>query len=328
MQLNNNRYFALASAQLLPFSSFLSPVHHIADEAVLFAKQALEKVESKAWKDALSMYTQGIETYPEQAFFHACRSLLNAHLGDQEGAFYDYQVAKSIDFNYHIYLEWFENKPDTATIDPAVGYSDLQALLEAALDATQGFDYEHAVVLYSKALVTFENSAEILVYRGALYMRLLRYDLAIADFESALTLDPTHFPAKLAIAKFYEAVHEEKAARDTFDEAALLSPESSLVYEERGNFFVEQHAYPEALADYNMLVSLLPDDFYVYAIRADLLGKMEKWDEALQDYSRAIQLNPYYSDLYSYRAEAKEKLGDAEGAAADRRLYEQIEAED
>jgi len=328
MQLDNNRYFMLASAQLFPFSTASTDYEGTNDEALKLARSAFELVVQGKLQEAIAMYTQGIEAYPEQAFFHACRSLLNEQLEDQEGAFYDYQVAKSIDFNYHIYLEWRENRPDSAEVDPAIGFSDLQSILEAALEATQQFDYEHALTLYAQALTSFGGSADLFVYRGALQMRLLRYDLAVTDFESALLMDPAHVQAQLSLAKFYQAIHEQEAAREAFDKAVRLSPESSVIYEERGNFLQEHGAHTEALADYDMLVSLLPDDFYVYAIRADLLGKMEKWDAALSDYSKAIQLNPYYSDLYTYRAEVKEKLGDNDGAAADRRKYEEIEAEE
>lgn len=328
MQLNNNRYFVLASAQLFPFSTAAAAYNVSGDEALMLARSAFELVAEGKLAEAIVVYTQGIEAYPEQAFFHACRSLLNEKLEDQEGAFYDYQVAKSIDFNYHIYLEWRENKPETATADPAIGFTDLQSLLGAALESTQRFDYKHALDLYGQALVAFEESADLFVYRGALQMRLLRYDLAVADFEAALHMDPTHVQAQLSLAKFYKAIYEQEAALEAFNKAVLLAPENSVIYEERGNFLQNQKAYTEALADYDTLVSLLPDDFYVYAIRADLLGKMERWDAALLDYSKAIQLNPYYSDLYTYRAEVKEKLGDPDGAAADRRKYEEIEAED
>ncbi|WDF70629.1 hypothetical protein PQ465_09690 [Sphingobacterium oryzagri] len=333
MDIEKNRYFQLASAQLFPYhgtaaATVLDSDKQDEDEAVRLARQAFAYVIAGDDERALTCYTEGISRFPEQAFFHACRSILNTKLSDQEGAFYDYQVAKSIDFNYHIFLEWHENKPEVSTIDPAVGYNDLQSLLESALDATQQFDYEHALTLYAQAVSAFPDSADVLVYQGALHMRLLRYDLAYENFKAALLLAPDHFQAYVSLGKFYQAIHDYAAAQKAFDAAATISPENSVIYEERGNFLIERKAYTAALSDLDKLVELLPDDFYVYAIRADLLDKMDAWMRALADYSKAIQLNPYYSDLYTYRAEIKEKLGDLEGAAADRRLYEEIEAED
>lgn len=328
MGIKNNRYFLLASAQLFPLNEVNVIDQPSDDEALLLAKKAFKSFREGDFQAALSLYTAGITRFPEQAFFHAARSILNAQLHDPEGAFYDYQVAKGIDFNYHIFLEWYVNKPDMPVAEPAVGFSDLQSLLETALDATQQFDYEHALKLYTQAVSAFSESADVLVYRGALHMRLLRYDLALSDFQTAIVLEPAHFQAHLSLAKLYQAIHAFDLALDAFDKAALLSPDSSVIYEERGNFHIEQHAYTEALADLNRLVMLLPDDFYVYAIRGDLHGRMEAWESALLDYSKAIQLNPYYSDLYSYRAEVKEKMGDLDGAAADRHLFEQIEADE
>lgn len=326
MSLLENTYFLLPSAQLFPVD-FLEPEKVKTDDPVLtLAQHAFSIYKTGQLAQAMEQYNSGIQQFPDQPFFYACRSILNEAMGDEEGAFYDYQVAKGLDFNYQAFLEWVENKPtDERNLEK---YSGLRPLLADALESTQHFDYEHTLKLYAYANEEYPNEVDVLVYRGALYIRLLRYDKALADLNQALAMDAGHFQAYLLRAKLFKAVRENERAQIDFDKAAELQPKAAVVYEERGNFLAEQKLYDEALRDFDKLVVLLPEDFYVYALRADLFEKMTKWGSALQDYSKAIELNPYYSDLYAYRAEMKDRLGDTLGAAHDRRRFEELEQEE
>lgn len=326
MSLTNNRYFLLASAQLFPLAFLESVITETDDAALTVAREAFASYRSGRPEIALEQYTVAIQQFPDQPFFYACRSILNMTLGDEEGAFYDYQVAKGLDFNYQAFLEWVENRPTEVT--PLEGGAELKQLLSDALETTQQFDYEHALKLYAYAYEKFPEDVDVLVYRGALHIRLLRYNRALSDLNQAITKNPIHFQAHLFRAKLFKAIREHKKAREDFDKAVEIQPETGVIYEERGSFLVDLKYYNEALFDFNKLVSLLPEDFYVYALRADLFEKMENWEAALQDYSKAIVLNPYYSDLYAYRADMKDRLGDTVGAAEDRRMFEELEKED
>ncbi|TYR32171.1 hypothetical protein FXV77_20150 [Sphingobacterium phlebotomi] len=326
MSLINNRYFLLASTQLFPLN-FLKPIVMEAEDAALIAaRDAFIAYREGQSEIALEKYTVAIQQFPDQPFFYACRSILNMALGDEEGAFYDYQVAKGLDFNYQAFLEWVENRPVEEV--PLGTHTDLKNLLSDALEATQQFDYEYTLKLYAYAQEKYPEDVDVLVYRGALHIRLLRYDSALSDLNQAITMSPMHFQAYLFRAKLFKAVQEHKEAKENFAKAAEIQPDAAVIYEERGGFLVDLKSYEEALLDFNKLVSLLPEDFYVYALRADLFEKMENWKAALYDYSKAIALNPYYSDLYAYRANMKDRLGDTTGAAEDRRVFEELEKED
>ena len=323
----NNVYLALASSQLFP-SLNSEGSSTMVDEipALKAAAEALTLYRQGKPEDALALYSKAITDFPDQAFFYACRSIINEELDDSEGAFYDYQAAKGLDFNYYTFLEWLENRPFELHRLPT--FATQKELLDYALQAVQEFDYTTALACYTKALTQFGQDAAVLVYRGRLYMRLLKYDLALADFQASLDLQPTHFQALLSRAKLFVALREERLALADFAAAIAQEPSNSLGYEERGNFLMEKGSYEMAIIDFNSLVDLLPEDFYVFALRADLFEKMENWEYALVDYDKAIQYNPYYSDLYAYRAAIKEKLGDMDGAAADRLKYEEIEADE
>lgn len=326
MSLTTNRYFLLASAQLFPLAFMEPPSLEADDVALNVAKQAFSSFKEGQLQSALEQYTAAIQRFPDQPFFYACRSILNMILDDEEGAFYDYQVAKGLDFNYQAFLEWAENRP---TDEMPIGeYTQLKQIFADALESTQQFDYEHTLKLYERAHSAYPDDIDVLVYRGALHIRLLRYDEALSDLNQAIATTPDHFQAYLFRAKLYKAIQEQEKAKADFDKAVALQPEEGLIYEERGSFLIDLKSYDAALVDFNKLVTLLPEDFYVYALRADLFEKMGDWEGAMYDYSKAITLNPYYSDLYAYRADMKERLGDTSGAAKDRAMFEELENED
>lgn len=324
MVLQHNIYFELASAQLFPtLASTTTSV--TGSDALGLASDALTQYLSGELHAAVDTYSAAISKYPDQAFFYACRSIVNEELGDGEGGFYDYQAAKGLDFNYHTFIEWLENKPVSSSRSK---YTTLKEASSEALEAVQRFDYASALALYTAAIKQSPEEVDLLVYRGSLYLRLVHYNLALEDFNKALAMDSVHYQAYLSRAKLYLAIRERDAALADFAQAIALEPENSLGYEERGNFLIEQGFYTEALRDFSKLVNLLPEDFYVFALRADLFEKMEDWSSALYDYDKAITFNPYYADLYAYRADIKEKLGDTDGALADRLAFERIEADE
>jgi len=307
--------------------------------AVELAQLGLSYYLSHDFKAALEVYNQAISQFPDIAFFYACRWIINTTLEDDEGAFYDYQVAKKLDFHYHSLIEWLENKPFLSEIEAentqikelllriqAEGASaDLYQKL--ALEYVHGFDYLKAIQLYSQAL-DIEAQAAIYVFRGAVYTKLIQYAEALADFNAAITLDATYINAYIFRAKLYESLGAIDLAFHDYEQAIQLNPSLSVIYEERASLYERLDRLPAALYDYNILVDLVKDDFYPLTLRADIKERMEDWHGALSDYSAAIALNPYYSDLYQYRAGIKERLGDLKGAEQDYAKFEELEEED
>src|SRR5690606_31281011 len=243
MSLTNNRYFLLASAQLFPLP-FLDPVDTtIDDPALASAQEAFSSFRNGRPEVALEQYTEAIQRFPDQPFFYACRSILNMALSEEEVAFYDYQVAKGLDFNYQAFLEWVENRPSEET--PLERNTELKQLLSAALETTQQFDYEHTLKLYAYAHGKYPEDVDVLVYRGALHIRLLRYDRALTDLNQAISMNPTHFQAYLFRAKLFKAIQEHEKAKEDFDKAIEIQPEAGVIYEERGGFLVDLKYYEE-----------------------------------------------------------------------------------
>lgn len=309
----------------------------LTNSALAYSYLALYYFKIKAYGDAVAIYSRAIEQYKDEPYFYASRCLVYRLMGEDEGAFYDYQIAKRLDFNYHSVLEWQENQDDMCyfeaenlviqELESKLKTLNTEELNSLGLEYVHCYDYVKAIELYSAAIDNAQHvDSNHYVFRGSIYLKLTCFELALRDFDQAIELDKDQSAAYIFRAKVFESYHAwEKALQDYAK--AEENDKSSIVYEERASLFERLGCLQEALSDFDRLVELNPEDFYVYSLRADLKEKLEDMHGALLDYSKAIALNPYYSDLYSYRAAVKEKLGDSLGAKLDLEKFNELEDE-
>ena len=85
---------------------------HLAHHALAYSYLGLYYVKIGSYDKAIATFTNAIEHFPEEPFFYASRCLIYRQLEEDEGGFYDYQIAKRLDFNYHSVLEWQENQAE------------------------------------------------------------------------------------------------------------------------------------------------------------------------------------------------------------------------
>ena len=90
-----------------------------------------------------------------------------------------------------------------------------------------------------------------------------------------------------------------------YNRAIALKPGNESAYYFRGNARSELGDRRGAKEDYGRAIELNPEDADAYT--------------AIADYSRAIEIKPDDADAYYNRGIAKRKLGDYDGAAADRK---------
>ena len=310
----------------------------LTDHALAYSYLGLYYLKIATYDKAIATFTNAIEHFPEEPFFYASRCLIYRQIEEDEGAFYDYQIAKRLDFNYHSVLEWQENQAELTYFEAEnLVIQELESksqqlskdeINSLGLEYVHSYSYLKAINLYSWAIVNSESSdSNLFVFRGSLYLKLTCFELALSDFNQAIALDKNRAAAYIFRAKVFESYRNYQSALQDYAQAEEIDGNSSIVYEERASLFERLGNFKEALLDFDRLVSLNPEDFYVYSLRADLNEKLENFTQALADYSKAIDLNPYYSDLYSYRAAIREKLGDAVGARADLDKFNELEDE-
>ncbi|XP_045777186.1 RNA polymerase II-associated protein 3-like isoform X1 [Maniola jurtina] len=86
---------------------------------------------------------------------------------------------------------------------------------------------------------------------------------------------------------------------------------------ERGNNFVKQEKWDDAIACYNRAIELVKDDAIYYANRGLCHLKKESLHQAETDCTEALRLDPTYVKALQRRATAREKLGSLRAASHD-----------
>jgi tetratricopeptide (TPR) repeat protein len=199
--------------------------------------------------------------------------------------------------------------------------------------------------------------------RGLAFQESGQADRAIADFTTAITLDPAHYAAYLAYVNrgivFKDRGETYKALED-FNMALILNPSYANAYYNRGWIFAETgqldravedytraieidpangkafnnrgaahedlRQFDRALADYEQAIRLDPFDYLAYGNRGMVLGRMGRPGEAVESFTRAIEINPDFIRAYRARGELYAAMGLPDRSEQDRARAAALEA--
>jgi len=136
-----------------------------------------------------------------------------------------------------------------------------------------------------------ENRSLVHLQRGAMYRRLGKYELALADFTMSIHYDP----------------------------------KSAYAYTGRGNAHRGLHQIDEAIEDHTKAIELKPDYAEAYNNRGNAWRDKKDNKRAIADYDTALKIDPHYASGYYNRGNAQLDEGDKAGAIADYRKALEID---
>ncbi len=162
-----------------------------------------------------------------------------------------------------------------------------------------------------------QAQAAALVNRGATYWYIDKTELALADFNRAIALDPKNARAFRERSNAYRGIGQlDKALADAND-AVRLDPNNAQGFDYRANVFNNNRQYDRAIADYNEALRLKPGDAQTYMDRGVAYYFKKDYAAAIGDYDQAIKLDPKKSRAYTNRGAAYKKLGRIDQAITD-----------
>ena len=177
--------------------------------------------------------------------------------------------------------------------------------LEQAEKAYDKKQWDKAIHLYTLAIdgETLDKDELKFAYtlRGMAWGEKGQYDLAIADNNRAIELDPKYAYAYRCRGGAWCAKKDFDKALADYNRAIELAPKDSDSYCGRGLVWSSKEQYDKALADYTRAIELEPKDAYAYAFRASAWMFKRDYDKALVDCSRAIKLDPKNAIFYQLR---------------------------
>jgi len=151
------------------------------------------------------------------------------------------------------------------------------------------------------------------------------YDVAIANSNKALQLDPEHSGVLVCRGRCYFRKGDYDLALLDFNKAIELAPKVVEVYYDRGVTYYDKHDYDRAIADFDKVTQLNPNATGPYIYRGYVYSDKGDDNRAVAEYSEAIRIEPDYILPYQLRAEAYEKIGDKVKAQADRDKIAELE---
>ncbi len=119
--------------------------------------------------------------------------------------------------------------------------------------------------------------------RSVGFVALGNYDLALADLERAIALNPDYAPS----------------------------------YFNRGNIYASIGDFEQALVDYNRAIQLDESDAHYYLHRGRVNAELQHFAVAVENYERVIELDPMLVEAYFWMGVAHFELGEYEKAVVD-----------
>ena len=116
------------------------------------------------------------------------------------------------------------------------------------------------LILFSApALVASEHAVE----RNDIGARLLeqgKVDAAIAEFKSALSLEPKYFPARLNLAYSYERAERIEDAMKAYREAINFQPRNFFAHNNLGVLYDKKGLHDDAIREFETALAIEPDN--------------------------------------------------------------------
>lgn len=216
--------------------------------------------------------------------------------GDTDGAFRAFSQAIELDPTHApafagravIYLG--QRNLDAAVDDFVKAFS---------LDAAMADEY---MSFFNGLAEAAPNDPNVYNYRGRAYYALNETAKALADFERAITMDPTKGVFYANRGLVYSRLGEIEVAIADYSRSIELAPEYHMAYYDRAIDYAALGEYQKAFDDYSRSIQLNPSHANSYNNRAAIYVKYEMFEEAIDDHTKALALQPHNGRFYMNRA--------------------------
>ena len=190
---------------------------------------------------------------------------------------------------------------------------------------------------------TAKDQAEEHYNLGMVYGRQGKFDLAIEEYNQAITFQPDHLMAHFNTALLYQKENRMEEAEDEYQlvikilpQAALAYNNLGLIYEGKGdrvkaeelyteasrfhpllpdplynlgNLYAKEGKYPQAMEKYDSCLKVDPTNYKAYNDRGDLYYKSGEIDRAISYFQKALAIQPDYEMAHNNLGTAYIRMG-------------------
>lgn len=178
-------------------------------------------------------------------------------------------------------------------------------------------DKPGATADYQRAITFNPTDTAALNGRGVAKSELGDKKGALLDFNRAISIDPNFYKAYNNRGNIKSELGDNKGAIDDFTRAIALYPNNAVAYNDRA---ISKSALGDkqgALDDYTRAIAIDPTDAVAYNNRGLAKYALANKQGALDDFNRSIAIDPNYARAYHSRGVTKYALGDKQGTLDD-----------
>jgi len=199
----------------------------------------------------------------------------------------------------------------------ALIFSIVVLLTFSLLSYVHSQDYKNPVTFFTAAIKSNHTfNAFAYTNRGFAFMELKDYRNAITDQESAIEiLKRGDLFYNKGYAEFKSG--DTTAAMNDFSKAILLDSTLSSAYIYRSTILDGLKRYPEAMIEIVKAEKIIHGSAKVYCKKGNIYLHQNQYQEAINCYSKSIKLNDSFVESYENKAIAEQKAGKLNNACSD-----------
>lgn len=163
-------------------------------------------------------------------------------------------------------------------------------------------DYRLSDEEQAAALGPNPASAKEFIDRGIVHLDNRRYELAIADFTSAIDLAPDESYGWANRGLAYVWLRDAANAQKDLEQAQTIDPNNAVVYRAFGLMALQQGNQSEAIDRFTQSLDLDPESSFAYRMRATARLQISDFDAAFEDSRSATLLDPSVAESYYVRS--------------------------
>ncbi len=197
--------------------------------------------------------------------------------------------------------------------------SDNDFLIRAGEIKLKDGDIKGAFQTFDKAVKAFPKQSEPYFKRGRVYFKQNQLDLALKDFNKAISIDQIAMYYTSRGSLYLKRGNPDKAIED-LNKSIKLDPTNYEPYTHLGIVFIDAKRYDIAKETLSKSVKIYHNDAYTnyYLGLANFFTK--EFDNAMESFTKALNLNPdksLKSLVLKMRGRARLQLGDMNAAVQD-----------
>ena len=161
---------------------------------------------------------------------------------------------------------------------------------------------DRQIFALEKAIAADSQDFVLYMELGVLMRSLQRYEEAIAAFDNAIRLNPSHPLAYNDRAITYTISRQYEKALADYTTAISINPQFARALNNRGSTYDYMEQYENALADFNQAILISPNYASPYSNRGNTYYSLGAYDQALFSYNQALAIDPESADALRARS--------------------------